>query len=179
VEKGGSVKPGTPKTKTKGRAPARPEGKSKTLPVEKKKSTATSKPTAAELSKEFRETAPMLELARMLDQVLNDPDETTQRVTVEVSKPLIDMIEFQERADAAKMGRAPSPTDKILTTILDNVLQEELHWLVTEPVHFIQYRDLWNAFCDERGAPEHKIGVEPDDSEGPFYSRKNDREPPH
>jgi len=164
----------TQKPKTTGRAAARPKGKNQNLPVEKKKSTATSKPTAAELYKEFRETAPMVELTRMLDEVQNSPDWNPQRVTVEVSKPLLAMLEFHERANAAKMGRAPTPIDKILTTILDNVLEEELHWLVTEPVHFIRYRDLWNAFCDQRGAPEHKIGVEPDDTEGPFYSRERE-----
>ena len=112
--------------------------------------------TAEELTKAFRKTPAMIELAELIDAVENgDWDE--QAVSVEVSKPLLKMLEFQERAEAAEQGRAPTPVDKILARIIDNVLQEELHWLTVEPAHFDRYRDLWNRFCDEQGAPEHKI----------------------
>jgi hypothetical protein len=112
--------------------------------------------TAEELTKAFRKTPAMTELAELIDAVENgDWDE--QAVSVEVSKPLLKMLEFLERAEAAEQGRAPTPVDKILARIIDNVLQEELHWLTVEPAHFDRYRDLWNRFCDEQGAPEHKI----------------------
>jgi hypothetical protein len=72
-----------------------------------------------------------------------------------------------------KPGRAHTRIDKVLTRIVDNEVQEELHWLVVEPAHFERYRNLWNRFCDEQGAPEHKIGApqkaEARGGEGPFW----------
>lgn len=144
----------------------------KNLP-QKGKSNSTSI-TAAELTAAFRKTPAMVELAQMLDQVQNSPDWLLPHpVTVEVNKPLLTMLEFHEQIDAAQQGRAPTPIDKILSRVLDNVLQEELHWLVVAPTHFVRYRDLWNRFCDEQGAPQHKIAVpgettEEEGREGPF-----------
>ena len=127
---------------------------------------------AKQLTKLFYKTPAMVEHAEMVNAVQDSSDWTPQEVCIEVSKPLLTMLEFQERAEAAEQGRPPTPIDKILARIIDNELQDELHWLVVEPVHFERYRNLWNRFCDEQGAPEHKIAA-PDKAaeegrEGPF-----------
>jgi hypothetical protein len=79
---------------------------------------------------------------------------------------------LSQSGSSMKPGRAHTPIDKVLARIVDNEVQEELHWLVVEPAHFECYRNLWNRFCEEQGAPEHKIGApqkaEARGGEGPF-----------
>ena len=131
-----------------------------------------SQATAEQLTKLFYKTPAMIAHAEMVDTVQNSPDWSTETVCIEVSKPLLAMIDFEERAQAKEHGRAPAPTDSILALIVDNVLQEELHWHVVAPAHFQRYRNLWNRFCDEQGAPEHKIAAPGEATqegrEGPF-----------
>jgi hypothetical protein len=123
------------------------------------------------LTKLFYKTPAMVEHAEMINAVQNSADWSPQEVCIEVSKPLLTMLEFQERAEAAEQGRAPTPIDKILARIVDNELQDQLHWLSVEPAHFERYRNLWNRFCDDQGTPEHKIpapGEAAEGREGPF-----------
>ena len=132
----------------------------------------TKEDRAKQLTKLFYKTPAMLKHAQMLDAVQTGDDSSTETVCIEVSKPLLAMIAFQERAQATEQGRAPAPTDSVLALMVDNMLQEELHWHAVEPFHFEHYRKLWNRFCDEQGAPEHKIAAPgqtaEEGREGPF-----------
>ena len=67
------------------------------------------------------------------------------------------MLEFVERNNAADKGRKADPATKVLGQMVLNELHDMLHWLVVAPAHFDRYRDLWNRFCDEQNAPQHKI----------------------
>jgi len=150
----------------KGRATARPDiTKNKNLP---KKAKSNSTPTAEDLTREFLKTPAMVEHTRMLDEVQTSRDAGNQTVTVSVSNPFATMLEFVERNNAAAAGRTPDPLANLVQQIVDNELANMLHWLVVSPGSFPRYRDLWNSFCDERGAPEHKIGAEEPAPEGPF-----------
>ena len=123
-----------------------------------KKAKAKSKtPSAEELTREFLKTPPMVEHTRMLNEIQDDPDWNSEAVTLEVSKPLLKMLEFVEHLEAADEKRKPEKVTEILSRILDNHVQAELHGLVASPGSHRHYRDLWNAFCDKNGAPQHKI----------------------
>ena len=133
---------------------------------------AETRARAEQLTKLFYKTPAMVEHVEMINAVQNGSDWTTDTVCIEIAKPLLAMLDFQERAEAAEEGRAPEPLDKILARIVDNELQDQLHWLVAEPVHFQRYRKLWNQFCDDQDAPEHKIkepeAADEEGREGPF-----------
>ena len=123
-----------------------------------KKAKAKSKtPSAEELTREFLKTPPMIEHARVLAEIQGDPDWHTQSITVEVAKPLLKMLEFIEHLEATDDRRKPRAVEEILSRALDYDLQSDLHELVVSPGNHRHYRDLWNAFCDKNGAPEHKI----------------------
>lgn len=81
------------------------------------------------------------------------------------------MLEFVERNNAADAGRTPAAAVDVLSQIVKNELHDMLHRLVAAPAHFAHYRNLWNRFCDEQNALEHKI---PD----PLASAKPDGEDP-
>jgi len=100
-----------------------------------------------QLTKLFYKTPAMAEHAEMINAVQNSRNWTPQTVCIEVSKPLLTMLEFQERAEAAEQGRAPTPIDKVLARIVDNELQDQLHWLAVEPAHFERYRNLYMWVC--------------------------------
>lgn len=149
----------------KGRAAARPNFKNKTLP---KKAKSNSTPTAEDLTREFLKTPAMVEHARMLAKVQNSRDPSDETVAIKIPKPYAVMLDFVERNNAAAAGRAPDPLAKLVQQIVTNELEDMLHWLVVAPGRFTRYRELWNTFCDEHGAPHHKIGVEEPAPEGPF-----------
>ena len=113
---------------------------------------------AEKLTKLFYKTPAMIEHQRVIDAI-NDTSALDHDVTVSLKIPrrFITMLEFRERQNAADAGRAPAPAEERLTRTLINALEEELHWLVVEPARFEHYRNLWNRFCDEQGAPEEKI----------------------
>ncbi len=161
----------TPARAQHAKAAASPSGANSRRNLRKtapKKGKSNTVPTAEELTREFLKTPAMVEHARMLDQVQASRDTGNQTVTVTVANPYAVMLEFVERHHAAAAGRAPEPLAKLVQEIVENELEDTLHWLAVAPGHFQQYRDLWNAFCDERGAPQHKIGVEEPAPEGPF-----------
>ncbi len=113
---------------------------------------------AEKLTKLFYKTPAMIEHKRVIDAI-NDTSALDEDVTVSLKIPrrFITMLEFRERQDAADAGRAPVPAEELLTRTLVGELEEQLHWLVVEPARFKHYRNLWNRFCDEQGAPEEKI----------------------
>ena len=114
--------------------------------------------TAEELTKAFLKTPAMIEHAKVIDTVNARLDEgDTETVSLQVPKQFLAMLEYDERENAAHEGRKPEPVIKVLGRMLHNQLHERLHWLVVAPAHFPRYRDLWNRYCDEQGAPEHKI----------------------
>jgi len=104
----------------------------------------------------------------MLDDVQTSRDQGNQTVAVTVANPYAVMLEFVERNNAAATGRAPETLAALVQRIVENELDNMLHWLSVAPGHFPRYRDLWNAFCDDHNAPQHKIGVEEPAPEGPF-----------
>jgi hypothetical protein len=125
-----------------------------------------------ELTAAFLRTPAMMAHVENINAVENAKDWSPATVCIEIDKPLLAMLEAEERTEAAEQGRDPKPVEKILALMMDNVLQEELHWHVVQPMHFARYRRLWNRYCDEHGAPERKIR-EPGQAEqkapdGPF-----------
>jgi hypothetical protein len=130
---------------------------------------------AEQLTKLFRQTPEMQELRQLTDTVHNELNaEDDVPLYIHVPRAFIRQTEFLEEKRAAAAGVAPSPAANVLNRILVNALHEELHWLATGPARFSHYRNLWNQFCDEQGAPEEKIGEDgkpaPQErgEEGPF-----------
>jgi hypothetical protein len=113
---------------------------------------------AEKLTRLFYKTPAMTEHQKVIDAI-NDTAALDHDVTVSLKIPrrFITMLEFRERQDAADAGRAPASAEELLTLALVGELEEQLHWLVVEPARFEHYRNLWNRFCDEQGAPEEKI----------------------
>jgi hypothetical protein len=133
---------------------------------------------AEQLTKLFNKTPEMQECRETADSITNSLNpEDTVTVQIDVPREFLRLTEFLEQKRATAAGVVPLPTPKVLNQILLNELHDQLHWLVVEPAHFSHYRNLWNRFCDEQGAPGEKIpapsGAEPQQSaqkgrEGPF-----------
>jgi hypothetical protein len=129
---------------------------------------------AARLTKLFYETAEGRELRQTADTInsrLNMGD--TVAVKIHVPKEFIRLTEFLEQKKVAGTAIAPRPTAKVLNQILLNELHDQLHWLTVGPARYEYYRNLWNRFCDQHGAPEEKIadpasGPAQDGEKGPF-----------
>lgn len=123
--------------------------------------------TATELTKAFLQTPAMVEHAEVIGAV-NDELDTDDTVTAELQIPrqFMKMLEFVERTQAKDEGRQPEQVGEVLNMMLVNQLQEMLHLLVVAPGHFPRYQKLWNRFCDDQGAPEHKI-VDADEEAAP------------
>ena len=149
--------------------------KNKTLPKKGKSKTMPKKSRAAELTELFYKTPEMQECKTTAGTFVNQVhDGNTVSVKIELPRALVQLAEFLERKRAGEGGKARSAA-KVLSAMLLNDLHDELHWLTVEPAHFAYYRNLWNRFCDEQGAPEEKI-AEPNAAssakqgreEGPF-----------
>jgi len=141
----------------------------------RRKATETmAKTRAQELTELFYKTPEMQECKQIAGTVNGrlDPDDTVP-VTLAVPKEFIRLTDFLEQKRAGEAGVTPRPADKVLNQIMLNELHEQLHWLVVEPAHFGYFRNLWNRFCDQEGAPEEKIadpasGPATGGEEGPF-----------
>lgn len=132
------------------------------------------KTRAAELTELFYKTPEMQECKLIAGTINNklDPDDTVP-VTLAVPKEFMRLTEFLEKKRAAEAGVAPRPVEKVLNQIMLNEMHEQLHFLVVAPARFSYFRNLWNRFCDEQGAPEEKIADPSSASatggeEGPF-----------
>jgi hypothetical protein len=132
------------------------------------------KTRSEELTELFNKTPEMQECQQTAGSITNklDPEDTVS-VTIEVPKEFIRLTEFLEQKRVAGTSTAPRPAAKVLNQILDNELHDRLHWLVVSPARYEYYRNLWNRFCDEQGAPEEKIadpasGPANSGEEGPF-----------
>ena len=123
---------------------------------------AGAKPESREerLSRIFLETPEAKECRQTADSINNrlNPDDTVP-VQIDVPREFLRLTEFLERKRATAVGVEPLPTPKVLNQILLNELHDQLHWLITGPARFSYFRDLWNRFCDEQGAPDQKIPV--------------------
>ncbi len=127
----------------------------KTLPKKAKGKTDASKERAAELTAAFLKTPEMEEAKTTAGTLLNQLDEgDTVTLKIELPRALVQLAEFLERKQA---GKAAKDAAALLTRHLHNDLHQELHMLTVAPLSFSYYRDLWNRFCDEQGAPEHKL----------------------
>ncbi len=120
-----------------------------------------------ELSKLFSQTPEMQEWKQFSGTVNASLDEDdTVPVQLNVPRQFIRMVEFLEQKRAGDALVPPVPVEKTLNQMMLNALHEDLHGLVTDPLSFPHYRDLWNRFCDAQGAPEHKMTE--DEGDGPF-----------
>ena len=132
------------------------------------------KTKAAELTELFYKTPEMQECQQTAGSIANklDPEDTVA-IKIDVPKEFIRLTEFLEEKRASGAGVAPRPAATILNQILQNELHDQLHWLTVGPARYEYYRNLWNRFCDEQGAPEEKIadpvsGPAKSTEEGPF-----------
>lgn len=127
---------------------------------------------AAALTKLFHKTPAMVEHRAVIDALTEADIDQDVTVAVTVPRRFLTMLEFREGQEAADAGRVPAPAAELLTRRLTNELEDELHWLTVAPARFEHYRNLWNRFCDEQGAPEEKIkppaAAEGEDGESPF-----------
>ena len=141
----------TPAKKAEGKAKSRSTGKGKGAPKAKPESRAQA------LTKLFLQTPEMKECQMVAGGIANklDPGDTVS-IKIDVPKEFVRLTEFLEEKRTAG-GNVARPADKVLAQTLLNELHEQLHWLVTGPARYGYYRDLWNRFCDEHGAPEEKI----------------------
>ena len=129
---------------------------------------------AEELTETFHRTPEMEECKQMAGSIANklDPEDTIP-IKIDVPKEFIRLTEFLEQKRTTGAGVTPRPAAKVLTQILLNELHDQLHWLTVGPARYEYYRNLWNRFCDQHGAPEEKI-ADPASSpaqggeEGPF-----------
>jgi hypothetical protein len=132
--------------------------KNKTLPKKGKGKTVATKGRAAELTTLFLKTPEMQECSTTAGTILNQVhDGKTVSIQIELPRALVQLAEFLERKRAEEGGTAARSAAKVLGNMLQNDLQDELHWLTVQPAHFAYYRNLWNRFCDDQGAPEEKI----------------------
>ena len=150
----------------------KPKTKKQNLPKKVKSKPKTK--TAEELTAAFLKTPAMAEHTKIIGTVNAqlDPGDT-ETVCLQIPKQFLTMLEFVERNNASDEGRKADPAAKVLGQMVLNELHDMLHWLVVAPAHFDRYRDLWNRYCDEQGAPEHKIptpgeAAPKDGEEGPF-----------
>ena len=131
--------------------------------------------TAEELTAAFLKTPAMVEHTKVIGTVNAqlDPGDT-KTVSLKIPKQFLTMLEFVERNNAAEKGRKADPAAKVLGQIVLNELHDMLHWLVVAPAHFNRYRDLWNRFCDEQNAPQHKIAMPQDAAAKPQGGEEGD-----
>ena len=117
------------------------------------------KTRSEELTAQFFQTPEMQECKQMAGSVNNklDPGDTVS-IRIDVPKEFIRLTEFLEMKRAAEAGVTPRPAAKVLNQVMLNELHQNLHWLTVGPLSFSYYRNLWNRFCDEQGAPEEKLG---------------------
>ena len=129
------------------------------------------KTRAEELTELFLKTPEMQECKLAAGSIANklDPDDTVA-VTIDVPKEFVRLTEFLEGKRLAGTAAQPRPVPQVLTQILLNELHDQLHWLAVSPARFEYYRNLWNRFCDEQGAPEEKIA---DPASGPAKSTED------
>ena len=113
---------------------------------------------AAQLTKLFYETAEGKELRQTAGSILNklDPEDTVS-IKIDVPKEFVRLTEFLEQKRVVGTATKPRPAAKVLNQIIVNELHDQLHWLVVGPARYEYFRNLWNRFCDEQGAPEEKI----------------------
>jgi hypothetical protein len=128
---------------------------------------------AAELTKLFYKTAEMQDYTLTLAAINADLDpEDTVPVKIDVPRGFLRLVEFLEQKRASDAEVSPQPAPIVLSQLVVNELHDQFHWLTVKPAHFVHYRNLWNRFCDEQGAPEQKIAAPhagaPEDGNGPF-----------
>jgi len=128
---------------------------------------------AERLTKLFYKTPEMQECSQTADAINTslDPKDTVP-VQIDVPRQFIRLTEFLEQKRATDAGVTPLTAARVLNQILLNELHDQLHWLVVEPARFRYYRELWNRFCDQQGAPDQKIPdpqvTAGEGGEGPF-----------
>ena len=151
----------------------KPKISKQNLPKKAKSKSKTT--TAAELTAAFLKTPAMVEHSKVIGTVNAqlDPGDT-ETVSLKIPKQFLTMLEFVERNNAADKGRKAAPAAKVLGRIVLNELHDMLHWLVVAPAHFGRYRDLWNRFCEEQGAPQHKIATPQDAAAKPQGGEEGD-----
>lgn len=130
-------------------------------------------PKLARLTALFDVLPEVRTLRTVLDAAMNDHDDAMP-ITVEVGQGLLQLFSHIERLDAAAAGRAPLPSERIVSLIVGNHLQNLMHQLVTDPTSHPHYAKAWNALCAAEGVPDlavpdgiAKIGPQKTEA-GPF-----------
>ena len=125
--------------------------------------------SAAELSKLFAQTPEMIEHRQVSGAINNQLDQDdTVPVQLNVPRQFVRLVEFLEQKRAVDEQVTPDSVEKTLNQTMLNMLHQDLHMLITEPLTFPYYQGLWNRFCDVQGAPEQKVGQPEEKEEGPF-----------
>jgi|GEM_PF-4147261 len=121
-----------------------------------------------ELRSLFLQTPEMREYAAVTQEISNSLDEDdTVPFQFHVPRQFVQLVEFLEHKRALEAGVSPIIAERTLNQMLMNLLHEELHSLITEPLTYPYYQGLWNSFCDAQGAPGQKI-LPDEKEEGPF-----------
>ena len=124
--------------------------------------------TSQELRNLFLETPEMREYAAVTQEISNTlDDDDTVPFQLHVPRQFVQMVEFLEHKRALDAGVSPVNAERTLNQMLMNLLHEELHSLVTEPLTYPYFIGLWNHFCDAQGEPGRKI-LPDEKEEGPF-----------
>lgn len=130
-------------------------------------------PKLADLRALFAAHADVAALTRALDAAMNDAGEPVP-VTVEMQPGLLRLLAQIETLDAATAGRAALPVERIVSQIVSNHLENQLHRLVTDPTGHPHFAAVWNALCAAEGAPELAVPTgtaepaPPQAEDGPF-----------
>jgi hypothetical protein len=122
-----------------------------------------------ELGRLFLETPEMREYTAVTQDISNTLDEDdTVPFQLHVPRQFLQLVDFLEQKRALQAGVSPVTAERTLNQMFMNLLHEELHSLITEPLTYPYYLELWNRFCDAQGAPEQKIVQPAEKAEGPF-----------
>ena len=139
---------------------------------------AERKPTTREEIAAFFRDTPAIEEARRVAMIAAKQRYSDMTaVEIRLPKSTIEVLKLieRDRATAAK-GKA-APVKKLIADRLINDVQMEVNTLITNPLSYRYYRQVWNKVCDMHHAPEHKIPEDPPEAteppkaagqEGPF-----------
>jgi len=132
---------------------------------------AGQKLTREQISEIFRNTPGVREGARLAGTADNRLSRDLVSVEIKLPRSAIDLLQFLDRS-RTKKGK-PTPVKKLLSQIIIDQVQADIHGIITDPLSYGHYRAIWNSVCDMYRAPQHKIPDSPkpakkSETEGPF-----------
>ena len=129
-------------------------------------------PALAGLRAQFAAHPDVCALSRVLDFAQQDAGDPVPYM-VKLEPRLLAVLEHIESLEAVNASRTPAPTERVLSLVLNNYLEDLLHRLVTDPTSHPHYARLWNGLCAKAGAPELAVPdgatpATPKAEDGPF-----------